>query len=91
MIPGQVAWLENYSYLINIEQLIEHCSINIEQSRSTLCGPMDCIRSGFPVLHYLLQLAQTQVHRVSDAIKPSHFLSHPSPAFYLFQHQSLFH
>ena len=34
---------------------------------------------GFPVLHHLLEVAQTHVHRVSDAIQPSHSLSSPSP------------
>ena len=36
---------------------------------------------GFPVLYQLPELAQTHVHRVSDAIQPSHPLSSPSPAF----------
>ena len=58
----------------------------------TLCGLMDSSRPKFPVLHCLLELAQAQVHRVGDAIKPSYSLSHPSlPAFDLSQHQSLFH
>ena len=35
--------------------------------------------SGFPVYHQLLELAQTHVHRVSDAIQPSHPLLFPSP------------
>ena len=38
---------------------------------------------GFPVLPSLLELAQTHVHRVSDAIQPSHPLSSPSPVFSL--------
>ena len=41
----------------------------------TLCDPMDCSIPGFPVLHYLLEFAQTHVHGVSDAIH--HFLCHP--------------
>ena len=46
---------------------------------------------GFPVHHQLLELAQTHVHQVGDAIQPSHLLSSPSPpAFNLFQHQGLF-
>ena len=45
----------------------------------TLCDPMDCSTPGFSVLHHLPELAQTQVHRVSDAIQPSHSLSFPSP------------
>ena len=45
---------------------------------------------GFPVLHHLLEFAQTQVHWVNDAIEPSHPLSSPSPpAYYLSQHQGL--
>ena len=36
-----------------------------------LCDPMDCSTSGFPVLHYLLELAQTDVHWVGNAIQPS--------------------
>ena len=57
----------------------------------SLCNPMDCSTPGFPVHHQLPELAQTHVHRVSDAIQPSHTLSSPSPsAFSISQHQSLF-
>ena len=53
--------------------------------------PMDCNTPGFPVLHHLLELAQTHVHWVGDAIQPSHPLSSPSLlAFNLSQHQDLF-
>ena len=45
----------------------------------TLCDPMDCPTPGFPILHHLLELAQTHVHWVDDAIQPSHPLSTPSP------------
>ena len=44
-----------------------------------LCDPMDCSTPGFPVHHQFLELAQTHVHWVSDAIQPSHPLSLPSP------------
>jgi len=56
-----------------------------------LCDPMDCSMPGFPVHQQLWNLAQTHVHRVSDAIQPSHPLSflYP-PAFNLSQHQDLF-
>ena len=48
----------------------------------TLWDCMDCSTSGFPALHYLLELAQIHVHWVGDAIQPSHFLSPSSlPAF----------
>ena len=47
--------------------------------------------SAFPVHQQLLELTQTHVHRVSDAIQPSHPLSSLSPpAFNLSQHQGLF-
>ena len=53
--------------------------------------PMDCSIPGFPVHHQLPELAQTHVHRVGDAIQPSHHLPSPSPsAFNLSQHQGIF-
>ena len=46
---------------------------------------------GFPVLHYLLEFAQTHVHRVGDAIQSSHPLSPTSPtSLSLSQPQGLF-
>ena len=52
---------------------------------------MDCSIPGLPVLHQLLELAQTHAHWVSYAIQPSHPLtSHSRPAFNLSQHQGLF-
>ena len=52
---------------------------------------MDCSMPGLPVHHQLLEFAQTHVHRVGDAIQPSHPLLSPSPpAFNLSQHQVLF-
>ena len=57
----------------------------------TLCDPMDCSTPGLPVHHQLPEFTQTHVHRVSDAIQPSHPLSSPSPpALNLFHHQGLF-
>ena len=51
---------------------------------------MDCSTPGFPVHHQLLELAQTHVHQLSDAIQPPHPLLSPSPTFNLSQHQGLF-
>ena len=67
-------------------------SVNsVTQSFLTLCDPMDCRTPGFPVQHQLLELAQTHVHWVSDAIQPSHSLSSLSPPpFNHSQHQGLF-
>ena len=56
----------------------------------TLCNPMNSSMPGFPVLHYLPELANTHFHWVSDAIKPSYPLSSPFPALNLSQHQSFF-
>ena len=57
----------------------------------TLCDAMNRSRPGLPVHHQLPEFTQTHVHRVSDAIQPSHPLSSPSPpAPNPSQHQSLF-
>ena len=63
-----------YSDPVQFRSLAHSCSI--------LCDPMNCNTKGFPVHHQLLVLAQTHVHRVRDAIQPSHPLSSlllPSP------------
>ena len=61
------------------------------KSCMTLCDPIDCSNPGFPVCHQLLELTQTHVHRVGDAIQPSHLLTSPSPpSFNLSQDQGLF-
>ena len=52
---------------------------SVTQSCPSLCDPTDCSTPGFPVHHQLPELTQTHVHRVSDAIQPSHPLSSPSP------------
>ena len=52
---------------------------SVAQSCLILCDPIDCNTPGFPVHHQLLELTQTRVHWVSDAIQPSHPLSFPSP------------
>ena len=64
---------------------------SVTQSCPTLCDPMDCSTPGFSVHPQLLELAQTHVHGVGDAIQPSCPLFSPSPpAFNLSQHQGLF-
>ena len=64
---------------------------SVAQSSLTLCDPMDCSMLGLPVHHQLPEITQTHVHRVGDAIQPSHPLSSPSPpTFNLSQHQGLF-
>ena len=64
---------------------------SVTQSCPTPCDPMNRSTPGLPVHHQLPEFTQTHVHRVSDAIRPSHPLSSPSPpAPNPSQHQSLF-
>ena len=64
---------------------------SVAQSCPALWDPTDCSTPGLPVHHQLSESTQTHVHRVGDAIQPSHPLSSSSPpAFNLSQHQDLF-
>ena len=66
------------------------CS-SVAQSCLTLCNPMNHSTPGLPVHHQPPEFTQTHVHRVSDAIQPSHPQTSPSPpAPNPSQHQSLF-
>ena len=66
------------------------CCYSVVQLCPTLWDHKDCSAPGFLVFHYFLELAQTDVHWVRDAIQPSHPLSSPSPALTISQHQGLF-
>ena len=62
----------------------QFCYPKLNQSESsvaqlcpTFCDPKDCCTPGLPVYHQLLELTQTHVHWVSDAIQPSYALSAP--------------
>ena len=74
-----------------------HQFSSVPQSCQTLCNPMDCSTPGFPVHHQLLEFAQTHVHRVGDAIQPSHPLSSPFllpsifPSIRVFSNESVLH
>ena len=64
---------------------------SVAQSCPTLCDPKIRSMPGLPVHHQLPEFTQTHVHRVSDAIQPSHPLASPSPpAPNPSQHQRLF-
>ena len=64
---------------------------SVTQSCLTLCDPMNHSTPGLPVNHQIPEFTQTHVHRVSDAIQPSHPQSSCSPpAPNPSQHQSLF-
>ena len=101
-----ITWLKYWSFCLSISPCNEYSELIffridwfdsllsvslVAQSCPTLCNPMDCSTPGFPVLHQLPELAHTHVHRVGNAIQPSHPLSSPSsPAFNLSQHQDLY-
>ena len=78
-------------FLFLIFCLVRVSVSSVAQSCLTLSSPMDYSMPGFLVYHKLLEIAQTHVHPVGNAIHPFHSLSSPSPpAFNLSQHQGLF-
>ena len=78
-----------YEALVYVEHSVQFSSV--AHSCPTLCDSMNHSTPGFPVHHQLLEFTQIHIHRVSDAIEPSHPLSSPSPpAPNPSQHQSLF-
>jgi len=100
----QILSCTNVTWLLKINKTkIKHCKFQTAlmnrsvqfssgaQSCLTLCDPMNHSTPGLPVHHRLLEFTQTHVHRVGDAIQPSHPLSSPSPpAPNPSQHQGLF-
>ena len=83
LIVSYLVWCIIWSAIAKCFDVVQLCPI--------LCDPMDCSTPGFPILHYLLEFAQTHVHRIRDTIQPSHSpLTLSSPARNLSQHQSLF-
>ena len=96
----------NVNYFVHYRDAVFHCfkdamsqrfiwgSVqfsSVTQSCLTLCDPMNHSTPGFPVHHHLPEFTQTHVHRLGDAIQPSHPLSSPfPPAPNPSQHQSLF-
>ena len=97
-------WKDNYlcayssssqeAIRVQVCPLLTTCSVqfsSVAQSCPTLCDPMNRSIPGLPVHHQLPEFTQTHIHRVSDAIQPSHPLSSPyPPAPNPSQHQSLF-
>ena len=67
------------SAVLQIISAVQFSFSSVTQSCPTLCDPMNYSTPGLPVHHQLLEFTQTHVHRVSDAIQPSHPLSSPSP------------
>ena len=83
LVSGLNDEMEEVPFSDQIRSVIQLCP--------TLCDPMNCSTPGLPVHHQLPEFTLTHIHRVSDAIHPSHPLSSPSPpAPNPSQHQSLF-
>ena len=68
-------WIRVYVYMC----VYIHQFSSVAQSCPTLCDPTNRSTPGLPVHHQLPEFTQTHVHRVSDAIQPSHPLLSPSP------------
>ena len=82
MITGKAIVLTRRTCLGKVMSLLFNMAFqfsSVTQSCLTLCDPMNRSTPGLPVHHQLLEFTQTHVHRVSDAIQPSHPLSSPSP------------
>ena len=62
-----------------IQLIISQSVSSVTQSSPTLCDPMNRSTPGLPVHHKLPEFTQTHVHRVGDALQPSHPLQSPSP------------
>ena len=83
-------WMDKQNVIYPYNGIFSQFS-SVAQLCLTLCNPMNHSTPGLPVHHPLPEFTQTYVHRVSDAIQPSHPLSSPSPpALNPSQHQSLF-
>ena len=84
---------EVIGFRINMQRSKVFLHLSVVQSLNSVQlfkNSVDGSMPGFPVLHHLLELAQTHVHWIHDAIQPSHPLSSPS-ALKLSQHQGLFY
>ena len=94
---SQIYYMMEFEFLPAEMSVTSTTRIRVKREREvaqlcpTLCDPMDCSTLGLPVRHQLLEITQTRVHRVGDAIQPSHlrpfFLP---PSIILSQHQGLF-
>ena len=88
-LADKLSGIDPQRWFQNIISSVQFSSVT--QSCPTLCDPMNRSAPSLPVHHQLPEFTQTHVHRVSDAIQPSHPLSSPSPpAPNLSQHQGLF-
>ena len=64
--------LPNFFRLALLDYKWINCCCSIAQSCPTLCNSIECSTQGCPVPHHYQDLAQTQVHWISDPTQPSH-------------------
>ena len=89
-------WFQLVILSNNLHQYL-NCCCAVTKSSLTLCYLMDCSTPGFSVLHHLLELAQTHVHRVGDAIQhlvlccPLFLLPSIFPSIRVFSNESALH
>ena len=93
MESTQPSFLVHNKHTVPVSYLFLAVPIKFVVGQSLGCiwlyDPKDYSMPGLPGLHHLPEFVQTHVHRVSDAIQPSHLLSPPSPALHLSQYQDL--
>ena len=78
----EIPYSEKKQYCIgtwNVRSMNQGKFSSVTQSCLNICDPMNCSTPDLPVHHQLPEFTQTQVHRVGDAIQPSHPLSSPFP------------
>ena len=76
----QLSHMGSSLFLIRFFDILSSVQFSsVAKSCPTLCDPMNHSTPGLPVHHHLPEFTQTHVHRVRDAIQPSHPLSSPSP------------
>ena len=87
----ELVFMKEDALLFQVIPFYCSCCCSVLKLCPTYCDPLDCSSPGFPVLHHLLELAQTHMHWFGDAIQSSCPLLPPSPpAFNLSQHQGVF-
>ena len=84
-----LSWISIHVYSVQFNSVAQLCP--------TLCNPMNGSTPGLPVHHQLPEFTQTHIHRVSDAIQPSHplssllFLPPIPPSVRVFSNESALH
>ena len=94
---GFVVFILSFTFVLFLQIVTGFQFSLVAQLCLTLCDPMDCSTPAFPVHHQLLEPTQPHVHRVGNAIQPSHPLSSPLflpsifPSMRVFSDESALH